>query len=136
MQIVKRSVACVDAKNAATVNTGSFQNTNDAKLVLLVNLEGYETRTCPDQRTLAEVNILHRHYPERLSDVFLINSLQTPFRKFSGKLLALLIAEMQDKMTFCTTGVDRERFNKNFDMAQVESRAGGEEDVSFDSQFF
>jgi CRAL/TRIO domain len=127
---LEKAVACT-ARKSAEVGGKSLE-----KFIIVVNYNGYTAANRGPLKTIKACNdIMSNHYPERLSNVYLINPPMI-FRVFWALIRPFLDPVTREKFVFCTgeTGIQELTARvKNLD--KLESHLGGTADVRpFDAQ--
>jgi hypothetical protein len=109
------------------------------QMAWVIDFNGYTASNAPPFSVSMEVlNILSNHYPgknfllqdlrlERLGIGFLLN-VPWVFRLFWRAISPFLNHVTTEKIIFVSSDQDRERFNNNFNMDEMEKRFGGSSD--------
>lgn len=108
------------------------------KLCMLIDFKGYSVLNAPPMKTsMATLNILQNHYPERLGAAYLLNP-PWIFSSFFRMISPFIDPVTRDKICF-VTGKEAQRralLLRNFDEEELEVDAGGRNAVPFRSDAY
>lgn len=118
---LERAVACTGRKSG-------YEKVN-----LMIDYAGYRLRDTPPLSTSRyTLDILQKHYPERMFKAYVINP-PIVFRTFWTIIKPFLDPVTKEKIVFCHGKAGVEKISERFDLGAVEKCAGGSANSDFDS---
>ena len=134
---LERAVACTAAEQARRKNAGIQDTINpgEEKICIIINFDQWTLRKSPPMSTtLYTLEILQRHYCERLHRAYVFNPPKF-FVCFWNLIHRFVDPVTKDKIQFCTGAEGLKRIEQDIDLSNVEEFVGGTGRVhQFDSE--
>lgn len=134
---LERAVACTAAEQARRKDAGMQDTINpgEEKICIIINFDQWTLRKSPPMSTtLYTLEILQRHYCERLHRAYVFNPPKF-FVCFWNLIHRFVDPVTKDKIQFCTGAEGLKRIEQDIDLSNVEDFVGGTGRVhKFDSE--
>ena len=134
---LERAVACTAAEQARRKNAGIQDTINpgEEKICIIINFDQWTLRKSPPMSTtLYTLEILQRHYCERLHRAYVFNPPKF-FVCFWNLIHRFVDPVTKDKIQFCTGTEGLKKIEQDIDLSNVEEFVGGTGRVhQFDSE--
>ena len=134
---LERAVACTAAKQARRRRVGIRDtiNVGEEKICIIINFDQWTLRKSPPMSTtLYTLEILQKHYCERLHRAYVFNPPKF-FVYFWNLIHRFVDPVTKDKIQFCTGDEGLKKLERDIDLRNVEGFVGGTGSVlQFDSE--
>lgn len=134
---LERAVACTAAEQARRKDAGLQDTINpgEEKICIIINFDQWTLRKSPPMSTtLYTLEILQRHYCERLHRAYVFNPPKF-FVYFWNLIHRFVDPVTKDKIQFCTGAEGLKRIEQDIDLSNVEDFVGGTGRIrQFDSE--
>ena len=134
---LERAVACTAAEQARRKDAGLQDTINpgEEKICIIINFDQWTLRKSPPMSTtLYTLEILQRHYCERLHRAYVFNPPKF-FVYFWNLIHRFVDPVTKDKIQFCTGAEGLKRIERDIDLNNVEEFVGGTGRIhQFDSE--
>lgn len=134
---LERAVACTAAEQARRKEAGLQDTINpgEEKICIIINFDQWTLRKSPPMSTtLYTLEILQRHYCERLHRAYVFNPPKF-FVYFWNLIHRFVDPVTKDKIQFCTGAEGLKRIERDIDLSNVEEFVGGTGRIhQFDSE--
>ena len=134
---LERAIACTAAEQGRRKEAGLQDTINpgEEKICIIINFDQWTLRKSPPMSTtLYTLEILQRHYCERLHRAYVFNPPKF-FVYFWNLIHRFVDPVTKDKIQFCTGAEGLERIEQDIDLSNVEEFVGGTGRIhQFDSE--